>query len=263
MTFFPGDILIKVDCRSTADTCHTQHHVMLVLGRSDSGFPIVAHMLGNPHFKLMKETLTRGKDLELIHCPWSSETRNVILEVAKNCCESNKFFLTDAIVQQHREQVSPFRPDCSLDSQKKLVELESAFYQWEAKGEHHFEPNPPSEVVMSCHEWVLSVIYYACQQTKQPLPPALRIPPHLAWADRLHHKAIIDSTVTCVPFQSRFQQAILEEPILAKQKETSVLNSQPNFNLFQFFSTKYTDKVIPTRKVLEVEAASYALTNTR
>ncbi len=202
MPFSPGDILIKVDCRAVADTDNTRHHVMLVLGESPDGNPIVMHMLGNPHFKLIQEELVRGKELGLIKCAWAPETRKGIYQIALDCFQSEKFVITNAIVQKHREAVAPFRPDSSLDAKKKLVELEAAFVQWEAKGEDTFTPNPEAITTMSCHEWVMSVIHHACRQTQQPIPQALRIPPHLAWADRLFNTAQYDKSVSIKQIQS-------------------------------------------------------------
>jgi hypothetical protein len=55
--------------------------------------------------------------------------------------------------------------------------------------------------VMSCHQWVVSVIHYACFQTKTSVPPTFQIVPHLAWADRLNYSAQNDNSVKCIPIK--------------------------------------------------------------
>jgi hypothetical protein len=196
MIFTLGDILIKIDCRATADTQFTRHHVMLVLGTSATGNPIVAHMMGAPHCKLITEELTRGKDLQLIHYDWPDETRNAISQAIVESCRSSKFILTDEIIQEQRMAASFFKPTCHLEVQKKLQALETRFHTLGSKF-GNFIPNPEVTTVISCHEWVFSVIHYACKHTNHPAPQAFRIPPNIAWADFIHNMAKKDKEVSC------------------------------------------------------------------
>lgn len=216
MTFSIGDILIKMDCRATADTQFTRHHVMLVVGVSPKGNPIIIHLMGAPHNKLVYEELHRGKDLNLLSFNWPAETKELIYTVAMTCFQSQKFIMTNEIIQKQRLDVSAFRPDCHYQSKTKLCALHAAFSQTEAATQAIFVPNPEKLVVMSCHQWVLSVIHYACRQTNQPIPNGLCIPPHLSWADRLYYAALNDEKATCVTVKY-----LPVEPPTASKKSSS------------------------------------------
>lgn len=238
MIFSLGDVLIKIDCRATADTKYTRHHVMLVLGTSVSGNPLVMHMMGEPHNKLIQEELGRGKDLKLIKYSWSNETRDVIWLAAMISKNSNNFILTDEIIQKQRLAVSAFRPDCHLESAKKLIALEAAFHK--ADKNSLFTPAPYRLTEISCHEWVLSILHYACKHTKQAIPRALRIPPSLAWADRLNQLALNDDRVSCIVIP---QLPIIQAQKTSEYKEISSSikkNTEKSISMFSFFSNWIT-----------------------
>jgi hypothetical protein len=192
MPFVIGDLLLKVDVREASGTNRTEHHVMLVLGETDKGKPIVAHMKAAPEWKLIKEELSRGKDLKLIHYSWSEKTKAAIAEIAEECVKSNKFIINADIIQTQNDSVNAFRPDSSLDAPLKLEKLQRLFIPLSAENVQ-FTSSPESRVTMSCHEWVVTVIHYACFQTKASIPFFLRFPPHLAWSDRLNYAAENDN----------------------------------------------------------------------
>lgn len=191
MTYVPGDILLRVDTRATAETQHTKHHVMLVTGESEQGFPIVMHMKASTTWALVKEELTKTRELILIHySSLTNDTRTELVNTAEDALNSENFVINEAIIETHRQAVAPFRPTCSLDAREKLNELHNAF-------EAHiltFTPIPQKQQIMSCHEWVLAVIHYACRKKNNPIPKSLQIPPHLAWADRIHYAVTHDAT---------------------------------------------------------------------
>lgn len=195
MRFSIGDILLKVDTRPTSDTMASIHHVMLIVGESDGGFPIVIHMLGFEHKKLIKEELTRGNYLNLMVFNWPDTVKNKIAEIAEEALGSGKFILNKEIIRQHADAVRPYRPDCTLDAQNKYLMLQKAFTNVQSAKET-FNPQPAIDKVMSCHEWVVSVLHLACETTDTPIPKCLHILPHLAWADRLHYAAQQDQTVS-------------------------------------------------------------------
>lgn len=187
MAFFsPGDLLLKVDMRAVAETKLTKHHVMLVLGESKRGFPIVIHMKGEPHWTLVEEELNHGKDLILLQPKWSEQTALLIVAIARKAHSSKKFILTKQVIDEQRQQISPYRPDGSIDAATKFNKLKSLFNE---QATVKFNPDPKAETIISCHEWVLSMIHYACAKTQTLIPKPLRIPPHLAWADRLAYAA--------------------------------------------------------------------------
>lgn len=249
MPFSIGDILLKIDMRATSETIYTMHHVMLVLGESSRGYPIVAHMIAAPNWKLMKEELTRGKDLKLIHHSWPEVTQLAIAKTAEAALHSDKFVINPEIIQQHSRAVCPFRPVCSLDAKRKLEMLYEAF-DLESTKTSTFIPTPETQTIMSCHQWVMSVIHYACHQTKTPIPKTLQISPHLAWADRINYSAETHKLASCtlksIPFYSSSAapvgkpkvpaleiapKAVPKEPI---QKD-SILSSMHSF--FSFVET--------------------------
>lgn len=236
MTFSLGDILIKIDYRATAETQFTRHHVMLVLDVSPQGNPIVMHMVGVPHCKLVREELKRGKDLTLIAYPWSDTTRKLIQHTASSAHSTNNFILTDGIIQAQREAASPFRTDCHFETSKKLAALNALFYQLETENHTAFTPNPKVLKNISCHEWVLSVIHYACKQSLCPIPQAFRIPPKLAWADLLYHSALNDKNIFCkhIDFLPNFKTEEKTQSQSLSQSAKSKPPSWLNFSLFHY-----------------------------
>jgi hypothetical protein len=219
MPFAIGDILLKIDTRATGDTMLTRHHVMLVLGENGQGYPVVAHMMAYPSWKLVKEELTRGKDLKLIHNSWPEKTKLAIAKTAEEALDSNKFVINIKIIQEHGQAVSPFRPNCSLEAKRKLENLHHAF-ELESAESRNFTPTPETQMIMSCHQWVMSVIHYACRQTKTPIPRALQIPPHLAWADRLNYssendKSVSSNFITISSSLAPIAKPLVEKPLVA------------------------------------------------
>lgn len=226
MSFSAGDILIKLDLKFTADTINTRHHVMLVLGETQEGAPIIAHM-SMSGCKLIKEELTRGKDLIHLCYPWAEETRRAFVQAAEESLSSGKFVINREIIQKQLNEVSPFRPQSSLDSSNKLLELRKAY----EGSPINFAPNPDQKTIVSCHEWVISLIHYVCNRDKICVPVALQIPPRLAWADRLWYSAKNDEMVTLVTTEQSKKANVTPPPVLIKQPEASRITN----SLFSFF----------------------------
>ena len=112
------------------------------------------------------------------------------MENARTALHSHKFKLSKEVIDLQRQQIAVHRPDGSIDAPVKYKKLQALF------DEHAvltFNPTPEAAIVMSCHEWVIAMIHHVCTKTNTPIPTALKIPPHLAWADRLAYAALQSS----------------------------------------------------------------------
>jgi hypothetical protein len=256
MPYSIGDILLKVDDRAYSATIYTRHHVMLVIGENESGAPIVMHMLGAPHYKLVKEELNRGKDLIKIHYLWPELTREAIAQAADSSLKNDNFVLTKEVIEDQCKSVSIYRPTSSIDEAVKLAKLRKVFTN--SKGTSKFTPTPDSATVISCHEWVLNIIHYACQKTSYEIPTGLQIPPDLAWADRLNCSAKSDPeisyTVLAHPkpqpsptslsrsaslITSQAKDDEKEKPVSEQTATTSLLNQIPFYSfVYSFFASE-------------------------
>ena len=232
MPYSIGDILLKIDSRATSETIYTRHHVMLVVGESEKGFPIIMHMMGVPHWKLVKEELTRGKELVIVHYPWPEKIIEAIAKTSESCLKNNTFILNTDIIKEQSTSVSPYRPSCSLEAKHKLETLRKEFIA--NKGKTSFNSDPESSTLISCHEWVMNIIHYSCQQTDNEIPLGFQISPHLAWADLLYYSVSSDPKMSCVLWTST-SPTIIEK---AKQQpnEQIPINKDPKQRpYFAFF----------------------------
>lgn len=227
MPYFSGDIILKVDTRANADSIHTRHHVMLVIGQSVTDLPIVAH-LTMAAGKLVIETLQRGTELNVIHFDWDERTRSTITNVAEQAYLSDKYFITEYIIEKQIQPVSQYRPSCSLETEQKLKQLHAAFDKRSYNG---FTPTPEKDIIMSCHEFVISLIHYVCHKTGASIPKTLQITPSLAWADCLYMAAKYDDSaskriVTIMPKIIRNDTKVNDDTSsLQESKTTSCLPS--------------------------------------
>ncbi|MDI1351735.1 MAG: hypothetical protein PSV35_03045 [bacterium] len=233
MTFSPGDLLLKVDVRQNSGPHNTQHHVMLVLGESIKGYPTIAHMKGDPEWKLVKEDLHRGKDLKLIHYPWSEVTRKIIVELAEQALSSKQFIINREIIESQSDAVAIYRPDCSLDAKSKWLKLVETF-----KIDSIFNPTPEAKVVMSCHQWVLTIIHSACSISKEPIPLVYQLPPQLAWADRINYSAQQDKSassmfITLRRLSSELAEVEQTDAVKQQTQKKQVPNDKPPLSFFE------------------------------
>ncbi|MEO8400775.1 MAG: hypothetical protein ABI597_03125 [Gammaproteobacteria bacterium] len=241
MPYFSGDIILKVDTRANADTIHTRHHVMLVIGQSLSELPIVAHM-ATATGKLVIETLTRGTKLDLIHFDWDESTRATIANAAEQAHHSGKYFISDAVIKDQLQPVSQYRPSCRLEREQKLKQLHAKFNK---ESHNVFTPSPEIDIIMSCHEFVVSLIHFGCHKTGTAIPKALQITPSLAWADCLYMAAKYDDTasiriVSIISQQPKEEKIAIISPSLASQpEEIKTTSCLPNF--FRSFKSKSND----------------------
>lgn len=179
MKYKIGDILLKIDTRAykpVSNVFDTRDHVMIVIGVDlHNGCPIIAHMtFPNNHDKpgLKIETLTRGKDLFLLSYSFNDTVQNKIVELVNLAYQSKKFVITPSLLEKQYQESSVIREKLKLNDN---FFISSSMAQ--------FEPNPSQLIVMSCHEFVISVIQSACHQCHAEIPKSLRIVPRIAWSD--------------------------------------------------------------------------------
>ncbi len=199
--FSVGDVLIKVDCRAwVTEDFDTRHHAMLVVDLSETGYPTVAHMKftdrDNYTGNLVVEPCPKARDLILIHAPcFSEQLRTEIAGIAKKADRLGLLKIERQFLKNEHRQVIPFRWDNSFERQVKLDVLYEEVL-------HVKNVLSYKEQLISCHDFVLSVIHMACQRCEVNVPRGFDIPPHLAWSDILHEAARQDKTLSLCGIQS-------------------------------------------------------------
>lgn len=193
--FAIGDILLKVDTRARhIGDFNTQHHAMLVVGINEDDHPIVAHMKFT-NFEthtgtLVIEPCPSAKDLILIHCSGlTSKVRDEVVLLAKRAEEGGKLQLNKEFLEHEYNLANPYRGRDWFENQKILPVLQRIA----------FKPTDilsKSSLLISCHDFVLSTINFACCIHEESLPKGLAIPPNLAWSDILYTSVLADEAIS-------------------------------------------------------------------
>ena len=174
--FYPGDILIKIDCRARRpNVFNTKHHAMLVISTDRTGYPVVAHMkfidFSLKTGILVIEPCPAAKDLILIHCPaFSSELRAQIAWIARQAHQCNQLKISSLFLENENQKAERYRWADLYDAKNKIDVLRR-------QPIHATNVLANTEQMISCHDFVLSTIHMACSEFKEPIPEGLHIPP--------------------------------------------------------------------------------------
>lgn len=183
-----GDLLLKIRSERRTSSTDTNHHVMLVCGKSKNNKPIIAHMTFSRK-QLKIEELRRAKGLILIRPQWSNDFKKNLTQIL------------DEIKAQQKEKYFVITPN-KIREQKKLIrrnELSGIFFKSQLKSS--FEkihrntigklPSLHShKTVLSCHEFVVKILHYNCFITGTLIPDFLKIHPEKAWSFVLYDLAL-------------------------------------------------------------------------
>ena len=192
--FLPGDVLIRIDCRAwVSEEFDTRHHAMLVIDVSAMGYPMVAHMkfieFTTHTGHLVIEPCPSYRDVILIRSTTFSDVlRDKIVSIAQEAYQRGKLKIEQKFLAREYHVASPYRWDDSYDCPRKL----------DLVYEQAVQPKDillDVEQMISCHDFVLSVIQRACHALGESIPLGFNIAPWLAWSDILHGCCRQDKTL--------------------------------------------------------------------
>lgn len=182
--YLPGDIIVQVD--HTLKFRHRldiRHHMMLVVDVTDYGRPVIAHMVlnkdDNSSGHLAIEVCPCILDSTYIHFPGLIDSaRTTIQELANKYFESYTLNISKQYISRQYHEARSYHWRNKQEISEKLMLLKA-----EPVVEDDYAITDGQDI--SCHAFVLSVIYQACEQHSIALPDGLSIKPRLAWSDLL------------------------------------------------------------------------------
>ena len=181
--FSIGDVLVKVDIRArTTSDFNTTHHMMLIIDVTETGYPVVAHM------KFINFVQYTGH-LVIELCPTANDLRCEIASLARQACQSECLKIEKYFLYEENCKANLYRWGTSLEIPLKLDVLREETTQI-----RDLTDNMPR--MISCHDFVLSVIHLASRKLSKTIPNGFNIPPRFAWSDILIASVMQDSTLS-------------------------------------------------------------------
>lgn len=207
-----GDILLKIKTPRRLSCSDTYHHTMLVIGTSQNGNPIIAHMKfpifepKNPGIFLI-ETLNKAKSLHLLHPHWSKKFKEALAQFVKSLKKEKSDFFTMTRTGFTKKVSSTHSKSYTLSFLKREFKKMKTYFSL-LKSE--MEGNGPVDLI--CHDFVVKVLHYVSMQTKEPIPEFLKMFPERAWSYKLLVSAKADKSV-------RISQVTLHQSTSVKNKK--------------------------------------------
>jgi hypothetical protein len=192
--FVVGDVLIKIDQRAWVSAeFDTRHHAMLVIDVIEAGYPVVAHMkfinFETYTGYLVIETCPKTRDLILIHATtFSKAVRDKIAGIAQDAYRQGLLKIEKHFLAREYQAANVYRWDNRYDCVQKL----DLIYEQVVKRKNMLADQ---EQMISCHDFVISVIQCAFHALGESVPWGFNFEPSLAWSDILYEAVRQDKTL--------------------------------------------------------------------
>jgi len=193
----PGDILL---CYANNDDAskRTSQHVAIVVRESDATNATkvsakwkqqpatLAHMSLDDHKLIIENTVinetkrrhNHGRGKLLVRIPaWNQRFIDKLCDNLINAESCNKFKINNQTIETQKAEY------------KQGHYLANANILNRSSVKKYFSPTPNSTQDITCHELIISIIQYTCDQMKIETPWLVKIDPQAAWANVLKKRA--------------------------------------------------------------------------